>query len=86
MCGYTPPDHHPAASQSQSLTYSVERMYIEAYLKSKGFTLSSLKDLDPAEARKLRIEASIYASSKLAEVETRARMLAEIDHPWGYLF
>ena len=53
----------------------LERMYLEEYLRGKGFTWLGLLQLPPDEARKLRLEASVWASLKLAEVETRAHMV-----------
>ena len=57
---------------------ALERMYIEEYLRGRGHTLQSLQSLPAAEARQLLIEASSYASAKLAEVETRARLVQDI--------
>jgi hypothetical protein len=54
----------------------LERMYIEAYLQSKGLTLHSVQDLP--NALQLMAEASTYASVKLTEVQTRARFMEEI--------
>ena len=59
-------------------TAKLERMYIEEYLRSKGLTLAELKKLPAAEARKLMIEASTWASTKLAEVETRADFVRDL--------
>jgi hypothetical protein len=55
-----------------------ERMYIEEYLRGKGQTLQSLQALPEEEARQLLVEASVYASGRLAEVETRARFVHDI--------
>ena len=57
----------------------LERSYILEYLKGKGYSsLHELERLPPELARQLRIEASIYASTKLAELETRSRLVNEI--------
>jgi hypothetical protein len=56
----------------------LEKTLIEAYLKGKGYTLKNLKDLSEADSRRLKTEASTYASNKLAEVELRARLLREL--------
>jgi len=56
----------------------LERLFIEAYLRTKGHTLQSLQKLPAEEAKQLMTEASIYASTKLAEVETKERLLQEI--------
>ncbi len=59
-------------------TAKLERMYIAEYLRSKGLSLSELRKLPAIEARKLMIEASIWASTKLAEVETRADFVRDL--------
>ena len=57
---------------------TLERMHIEAYLRAKGHTLQSLQELPEHEARQLIVEASAYASAKLAEVETRAQFVQDL--------
>ena len=56
----------------------LERMYIEIYLRGQGHTWRSLRQLPEKEAKLLMARASLYASTKLAEVETRAQFLQEI--------
>lgn len=56
----------------------LERMYLEEYLRGKGFTWLGLLALPPEEARRLRLEASVWASLKLAEVETRAHLVRDL--------
>ncbi len=57
---------------------ALERAYIEEYLRGQGYTLQSLQDLPEEEAKRLMIEASSYASAKLAEVEMRAQFVDDI--------
>jgi hypothetical protein len=45
----------------------LERSYIEEYLGQKGHTRASLGRLSHFERRRLMVEASIYASGRLAE-------------------
>ncbi len=52
--------------------------FIAAYLKSKGYTLEDLKRLPEVDAKQLRIEASIYASNKLAEIEQKAQFVTKL--------
>lgn len=61
----------------------LERRLIETYLESKGYTLESLKRLPKKQAKQLMIEASTYASNKLAEVEVRAQFVQEL-HEAGH--
>ena len=56
----------------------LEHTLIEAYLKGKGHSLEDLKKLPEAEAKHLMLEASTYASGKLAEIEVRAHLVEEI--------
>lgn len=56
----------------------LERMYIEEYLRQKGHTLQSVHALPKQEAERLMVEASTYASGRLAEVETRAHFVQDI--------
>lgn len=64
-----PPDHPQA---------KLERFYIEEHLKSKGTSLKKISKLPRAIARALMIEACMYASNKLAELETRSRLVDEL--------
>lgn len=64
-----PPDHPQA---------KLERSYIEAYLKNKGTSLKELSSLPEPTAKALMREACRYASNKLAELETRSRLINEL--------
>ena len=57
---------------------SLEREYIEAYLRSRGFTLESVQHLPEPVAHKLMQEASVYASCKLAEIQAKEHELHEL--------
>jgi hypothetical protein len=56
----------------------MERTFIQEYLKGHGHTLESLHELPEAQAKKLMAEASVYASSKLTEMEARAHFVGEV--------
>ena len=66
----TPPPEDPQAK--------LERSYIEAYLKTKGVSLKDLPSLPEETAKALMTEACKYASNKLAEVETRSKLIHEL--------
>jgi hypothetical protein len=51
----------------------LEKGLIDEYLKNKGYDRASLKKLPEDKYRRLMTEASIYASGKLTEIETKAR-------------
>ena len=53
-------------------------VYIDEYLHGRGHTLESICSLPKEQAKQLMIEASTYAAIKLAEVDTKARVIKEI--------
>lgn len=57
---------------------SLERAYIDEYLRSRGLTLEGLHKLPEGEAHKLMQEASTYASCKLEEIHAKDRELREL--------
>ncbi len=80
-----PHDTAPLVPLMEEPDAPLERMYIEAYLQKHGYTLHcgdrplrSICDLPEGEAKKLMTAASVYASTKLAEVETRAHFVEEV--------
>jgi hypothetical protein len=56
----------------------LELMYIDEYLHEKGYSIKELDTLPAEQATRLRTEASQFASLKLAELESRARLRAKI--------
>jgi len=68
-----PPEHvlHDPLAQ-------LERAFIEEFLRARGFDLSTLTRLPTAEADALWKEASLYASGKLTEVESRAHYVNDL--------
>ena len=56
----------------------LEQCLIEEYLKSKGHTRESLKNLPDEEAHQTMKEASTFASGKLSEIEIRARFTEDL--------
>jgi hypothetical protein len=60
---------------------ALERKLINEYLQRKGHQIDDLRLLPKDEARQLLIEASNYASLKLAEVESRAKFRKDIRGP-----
>ena len=71
-------DKYPAAVKGPEA--DLELMYIGEYLREKGYLIRELKELPETEAARLMAEASQYASLKLAELESRARLRTEIHH------
>lgn len=56
----------------------LEKSLIEEYLREKGYTHESLKNLPADLVEKLMKEASQYASLKMEEVEARAHFVKEL--------
>lgn len=56
----------------------LEMLFIETYLLEKGYCRKDLRRLPRKVARRLMIEASMYASNKLAEIETRSRLVQSL--------
>ncbi len=54
------------------------QMYIEEYLRNKGFSWQQVCEMPPEQAKKLMVEASTYAAMKLTEVDARANVVKQI--------
>lgn len=68
---------------TQPVTHStapghLERAYLEQYLQGLGFSLASLANLPEEQATQLMKLASLYASMRLAEVETRSHLVEDM--------
>ena len=69
------PDRPPENPLAQ-----LERAFIDEFLKLRGHSVTSLRELPEAEAHAIMREASLYASGKLTEVESRAHYVDEMHH------
>lgn len=56
----------------------LEQAFIAEYLQRRGHTLSSLQALPGELSNALLREASLYASGRLTEVESRAHFVIDI--------
>ena len=56
----------------------LEQALIDQFLQMRGFDHAAVERLAPAQRDALLKEASVYASSKLAEVESRSHLLREM--------
>jgi hypothetical protein len=59
---------------SQHPCAALEKMYLKAYLDGEGYTVQSLHKLLEKDAKQVMKRASLYASCRLAEAETRVRL------------
>jgi hypothetical protein len=56
----------------------LEQSLIDEYLQSKGYSPQTLAGASADVRAKLLIEASVYASGKLVEVEARSHYLDDV--------
>jgi hypothetical protein len=56
----------------------LERAFMAEFLQDRGHTLNSVRALPPEEAHALLQQASIYASCRLTEVESRAHFVDDM--------
>jgi hypothetical protein len=59
---------------------ALERAFIAEFLERRGYTLEALQRLPAAEAHDLMKQASVYASGRLSEVESRAHLVHDLHH------
>ena len=70
-----PPDMHVEDPNA-----ALERLFIEDYLRARGHTAESLHTLPASEAAVLLVAATLDASLRLADVESKAHYVHEIHH------
>jgi hypothetical protein len=56
----------------------LERQLIDDYLRTRGHDPDALRAAHDDAARKLLIEASVYAGARLTEIESRSRFVQEL--------
>jgi hypothetical protein len=71
-------DHAFDTTRQEDPRAQLERAFIEEYLRSRHHDLETLKRLPADEAEALWHEASLFASGRLAEVESRAHLVDEL--------
>jgi hypothetical protein len=65
---------------SQAPLGQLERSLIDEYVRARGHDPRRLAELPDAEREELLKQASVYASSRMAEVESRSHYVHEIRH------
>ena len=70
------PDYDQAPRRDQ--TAELERSLIAEYLEQRGHTLHSVNELPDSERHAILRDASLYASMRLSEVESRAHFVDEL--------
>ena len=69
-------DQEPRPDQTAEL----ERALIDEFLEKRGHTLASLRLLPEAEQHAIMREASLHASMRLTEVQSRAHYVDDLHH------
>ena len=59
----------------------LERAFMAEFLRGRGHTFQSVQALPVGEAQALLQQASVYASCRLTEVESRAHFVDDIHRP-----
>ena len=72
------PDQDIPARADQ--TARLERALIADFLERRGLTTATVRLLPESDAHVILQQASAYASSRLAEVESRAHYIHELHH------
>ena len=67
----------PRASVGDPLS-ELERAFMAEFLQDRGHTLETVRTLPPDQARALLQQASVYASCRLTEVESRAHFVDDM--------
>lgn len=69
----------PTRDTDARYTYAhLERAYLQEYLRGLGLSLESVRELPEPRRRELLRAASLFASTKLSEVEARAHLIEEL--------
>ena len=68
----------PDAARLHDPFASLETRFMTEYLRSRGHDPEELRARGDAEARRLLVEASTYAATRLTEVECRAHYVQDM--------
>ncbi len=68
----------PAQYIGKAVHSSLERQFIVDYLGKKGYTLNEMHSLPDPLAKELMTGACLYASLRLAEIESCSRFIRKI--------
>jgi hypothetical protein len=67
-----------SAQPMQDPEGQLEEALIEGFLRARGLDADALRALPDEEAKRILTEASVYAATRLAEVDARAHYIHEI--------
>jgi hypothetical protein len=63
---------------SQDPQEQLAELYVAEFLRAKGLTIESVRELPAGRAHQIMVDASTYAALKLAEVEKKSQMAREL--------
>jgi hypothetical protein len=73
----------PAGSSVGDPLSELERAFIVEFLHARGHTFDTVRALPAADAHALLQQASVYASGRLTEVESRAHLVDDMHRAPG---
>jgi len=68
----------PTTGPMEAPEANLERALIQEFLQLRGLDLPALDAMGREEAARILTEASIYAATRLAEIESRAHYVRDI--------
>lgn len=71
------PDEMPVATLEEPLA-ALERELINAYVTGTGQDIQALRARDDEDARRILADASLYATERLMEIESRSHYLRSL--------
>jgi hypothetical protein len=73
-------DERPDRPPLQSPLGQLERALIDEFVRERGYDPAHLAELPEREREELLKQASLHASARLAEVESRSHYIDEVHH------
>lgn len=68
----------PSDPIAKDVQAPLEKALIDEFLRTGGYDPATVSGLPPEQLERLMKEASVYASGKLAEVESRAHLVGDL--------
>jgi hypothetical protein len=72
------PDDRPDVPPLQEPLAELERRIIDEYIRDRGHDPAALRASADADARRILAEASVYAATRLSEVEARSHYVRDL--------
>ncbi len=72
------PSDHPDVPPLHEPLAELERRIIDDYIRDRGHDPAALRASADAGARRILVEASVYAATRLSEVEARSHYVRDL--------